>query len=325
MTTLKTIIKRVMGAGAMILVLSILVFCMARMAPGDPLRAYYGDHAEKMNEEQIIAAQKNLGLDQPIYIQYIKWIERAVHGDLGISFQYKQNVSTVIGSMIGNTLILGGLSYVLTFIFAVLLGIFCALHEDKLLDRIICRIGTIIHCIPAFCISLFLLMIFSVNLGLLPSSGAYGLGQSKEWASRLEHLILPLSVMIISHLWYYAYMIRNKLVEETRKEYVRLAKAKGLNKYQIVSKHCLANTMPVIISLMAVSVPHILTGTYVIEKVFSYPGIGTLAFESAKYHDYNMLMVICLMTGILVILSSNLADMINKRIDPRTAGGKAGI
>lgn len=132
-----------------------------------------------------------------------------------------------------------------------------------------------------------------------------------------ENLVLPMIVVISSHLWYYAYMIRNKLLEEIRADYVLLAKSKGLSKREILLGHCLRNIMPSYLSLMAISVPHILGGTYIIEVVFSYPGIGTLSYESARYADYNMLMVLCMLTGILVIFFNLVGQIINERIDPR--------
>ena len=111
--------------------------------------------------------------------------------------------------------------------------------------------------------------------------------------------------------------IQNKLLEETRADYVLLGKSKGLSKRQIMFGHCLRNIMPSYISIMAISVPHVLGGTYIVEKVFSYPGIGTLSFESAQYHDYNLLMVLCMMTGIVVIFCNILGQIINEHIDPR--------
>lgn len=309
--------KKVLQFILVILVLSVMVFYMARLSPGDPLVSYYGDGVERMSTAQKTAAMEKLGLNAPIYKQYISWLENAAHGNFGISFKYKQDVTTVIGDVYQNTIILGGLAYVLNFLLALLLGIFCTLHEDKLIDKIICKIGVVTACIPSFWIALLLILIFSINLGILPSSGAYAMGQSDNPASRIEHLILPLTVLVFVHLWYYTYMIRNKLVEEIRQDYVLLCKVKGLNKREIVYKHCLRNIMPAYITIMAISVPHILGGTYVVEKIFSYPGLGTLCFESAKYHDYNMLMVLCLMTGILVVFANMLAQVINDKIDPR--------
>lgn len=300
-----------------IFLLSVIVFFMARLSPGDPLMSYYGEGVERMTTTQKVQAMENLGLNGPLYKQYINWLSNAVQGEFGISYKYKQNVTTVIGDVYKNTIVLGGLGYVLTFLFALLLGIFCTLHEDKLIDRIICKVGVVTTCIPSFWVSLVLILIFGINLGMLPSSGAYAMGQANNLVSRLEHLILPLVVLIISHLWYYTYMIRNKLVEEIRRDYVLLCKVKGLNKKEIVCKHCLRNIMPSYISIMAISVPHILGGTYVVEKVFSYPGLGTLSFESAKYHDYNMLLVLCLLTGTVVVFINMMAQIINDKIDPR--------
>ncbi|WP_309245172.1 ABC transporter permease [Clostridium sp. CF012] len=309
--------KKVMQFIFVIFLLSIIVFYMARLSPGDPLMSYYGEGAERMNTTEKLEAMEKLGLNDPIYKQYISWLSNAAHGEYGISYKYKQDVTTVIGDVYKNTIILGGLGYIFTFLFALLLGVFCTLHEEKLIDKIICKVGVIATCIPSFWLSLILILIFSINLRILPSSGAYAMGQSGSLVSRIVHLVLPLTVLILSHLWYYTYMIRNKLVEEIRQDYVLLCKIKGLSKKKIVYKHCLKNIMPSVISLMAISVPHILGETYVIEKVFSYPGLGSLSFESAKYHDYNMLMLLCIITGILVVFVNMLSQVINDKIDPR--------
>jgi peptide/nickel transport system permease protein len=130
-------------------------------------------------------------------------------------------------------------------------------------------------------------------------------------------MILPLVVLVLSHLWYYAYMLRNKLLDEIREDYVLLARAKGLTKNQVMWRHCVRNMLPTMISIMAISINHIIEGTYIIEMVFSYPGIGTLAFESAKYHDYNMLMVLVILTGIIVIVGNMAGQAISERIDRR--------
>ena len=311
------IAKKLVQCIVVLFLLSLAVFYMSRLAPGDPLRSYYGESVERMSPQEREQAIQNLGLDQPIYQQYGIWLGNALEGDWGISFKYKQPVTTVIGSMYQNTLLLGGLAYVFTFALALLIGVFCALHEDQWIDKLICKIGTITNCIPSFWVSLVLILIFSVNLGWLPSSGAYALGQANNLASRIEHLILPLTVLVLSHLWYYAYMVRNKLMEEIRQDYVLLAKAKGLSARRIVFRHCLRNILPTYLSLMAISIPHILGGTYIVEQVFSYPGLGSLCFESAKYHDYNLLMILCLLTGVLVIVSNLIAQILHDRIDPR--------
>ena len=309
--------KKVLIFLVSVFVLSVAVFYISRLAPGDPLMSYYGERTEKMSVAEKEAAREKLGLNDPIHVQYVRWLENAAKGDFGISYKYKQDVMVVIGQRIGNTLVLGGIGFVLTFLGALGLGILCAWHEDKWPDRLLCKGGTLISCIPEFWLSLVLILVFAVMLHVLPSSGAYDVGHKNDILNRMEHLILPMTIVVLEHLWYYAYMIRNKLLEETRADYVLLGKSKGLSKKQIMFGHCLRNIMPTYISIMAISVPHVLGGTYIVEKVFSYPGIGTLSFESAQYHDYNLLMVLCMMTGVLVIFCNLIGQIINEKIDPR--------
>ncbi len=298
-------------------ILSFAVFFIASYAPGDPLQSFYGERVEQMSAEEHEAARHRLGLDGPVYVQYGHWLANAATGDFGLSFKYKEPAIDVIQAFIGNTLLLGGVSYLLVFLLATVLALCCAMYEGTKIDRAIAHVGTILYYLPGFWIGLVLLLIFNVNLGWLPGSGAYSPGHAGDILDRLEHIILPVIVMIIGHLWYYTYMIRNKLVEEARQDYVLLAKTKGLTRMQVAVRHCLKNTAPTIVSIMAISVNHILGGTYVVEAVFSYPGLGKLAIDSAKYHDYNLLMLIVLLTGAFIIFSGLLAQTINAWIDPR--------
>jgi peptide/nickel transport system permease protein len=281
------------------------------------LRAYYGDGLDRMSEEQKEIARENLGLNDSLPTQYFRWAGKALQGDLGLSFKYKRPVTEVIGKVWMNTLTLGGLSFLFTFLFAIWLGCFCALREESRTDRILCKLGVVSGSIPAFFLALLLLLIFSVNLGIFPSGGAYSLGHADDLADRICHLILPVTVMVLGHLWYYAYMIRNKLLEETRKDYVMLCKAEGTPRREILYRYCFRNILPSLLVIMAISVPHILGGTYVVEMVFAYPGIGTLSFESALYKDYNMLMALCMLTGAVVLVFNLLAQIISEMIDPR--------
>lgn len=301
----------------MMALLSVVVFYVSRLTPGDPLQSFYGDAMVSMSPAELDAARSRLGLDGPIWLQYVKWIGNAVQGDFGISLKYKRPVLDVVSPLIGNTLILGGIAYALVFALAVGLALVCARFEDSWLDRAISRIGTVAFYVPAFWLGVLLVLVFSVNLKLLPSSGAYGIGKAGDWGDRLRHLVLPLVVMVASHLWYYAYMIRNKLLDEVRRDYVLLARAKGFGKTRVLVGHCLRNVLPAIVSIMAISIPHVLSGTYVAEAVFNYPGIGLLSVSSAKYHDYNLLMLMVLITGTMVMVSSLVAQAINEVIDPR--------
>ena len=148
-------------------------------------------------------------------------------------------------------------------------------------------------------------------------------GGDGGFADRAVHLILPVAVVVLGHLWYYAYLVRSRLIEELRADYILLAKGKGLPKRTVLLRHALRNVLPSYLSIMAISVPHILGGTYIVETVFSYPGLGTLSYESARYQDYNLLMVLCMMTGAAVIVCNLLAQAISARIDPRLAGEEA--
>lgn len=316
--------ERIIKCIGSIFLLSILVFSVSRLAPGDPLRSYYGDRVEKMSAEERELAEEKLGLQESIPLQYVRWLAGALHGDFGISYKYKMDVKEVIAMRLGNTFLLGGLGFVLIFVLALLLGLLCAWKEEKVIDRAICTIGTVTSCIPEFWLSLLLILLFAVCLGWLPSAGAYTIGQENDPGDRVRHLILPLTVVVLGHLWYYAYLLRNRLLEEVRKDYVLLARMKGLSGRQVLCRHCLKNALPSYLSMMAIALPHILGGTYVVETVFSYPGIGTLAYESARYKDYNLLMLLSLLTGALVIFCNTLAQMLNERLDPRmrTEGGE---
>lgn len=300
-----------------IFVLATVVFYLSRLAPGDPLASYYGERAERMSPEERAWAEEKLGLNRSITIQYLSWLENAFQGDFGISYKYKMDVKEVIGERAGNTLLLGGIGFVLIFGLALLLGVLCAWYEGRLIDSVICKAGTVTSCIPEFWLSLVLILIFAVNLKWLPSGGAYTVGRPDDMGDRIRHLILPVTVVVAGHLWYYAYMIRNRILEEVRADYVLLAKSKGLKKRSVMFRHCLRNVFPSYLSIMAISVPHIMGGTYIVETVFSFPGLGTLSYESARYKDYNLLMVLCIISGTVVILCNLAAQMINERIDPR--------
>lgn len=311
-----------------ILLLTIIVFFISRLTPLDPLQAYYGDRIEKMSAREKNEARERLGLNENILAQYFKWLNNALKGDFGISYKYKQSALEVIGERTGNTLLLGGIGYLIIFFGSMGLGLLCARREGSLFDRIVCKLGTILSCVPEFWLALVLILIFSVSLRLLPSSGAYSVaaeagagGFSVLW-DRIRHLLLPLSVVVLEHLWYYACIVRNRCVEEIREGYVLMGRAIGLTEGRIIYRHCLRNLLPSYLSIMAIAVPHILGGTYIVETVFSYPGIGSLAYESARYADYNMLMLICVITGIIVIFFNMLAQLINEHIDPRIRAGR---
>lgn len=270
-----------------------------------------------MNEAQKNAMRHNLGLDQSVLVQYGAWLRELLHGNLGISLKYKRPVTAVITGYIGNTAVLGILSYVLTFLLAFRMGENCALHEGTRRDRFLTGIGVVTGNIPSFFIALLMILLFAVKLPFFPTSGAYSYGMAGSIPNRLWHLVLPTAVMVLGHAGYYGIMVRNLLAEESRKDYVLLHKSQGIPAKRIVRKFCRKNILSAMIPVMAMGAPHLLGGTYVVEMVFSYPGLGTLALESALYKDYNLLMAVTLLTGALVIICNMLGEYLSGKVDPR--------
>ena len=313
----KFIINKSLQAVVMLIVLSIVIFALAQVCPGDPLKSWYGDGIERMSVEQKEQARENLGLNKPAPQQYFIWAKNALSGNWGISFKYKRPVKDVISSMAFNTFLLATISIGLIFILSIWLGRFCALRQGSATDRVIRRLGVVVGSIPVFFLAILLLLFFAVKIPLFPTGGAYSYGNAGNPLDVAWHLALPVFVLVIGHLWYYSYLIRNKLTEEAGKDYVLLCRAKGLTIPQIMKKHCMKNCMPAVLTVMALAVPHILGETYVTEMVFSSPGLGTLSLEAAKYHDYNMLLALSLITGAIVLAVNLAAQIISEMIDPR--------
>lgn len=270
-----------------------------------------------MNEGQKAAMRHSLGLDQSLWMQYGIWLRNLLQGNLGISLKYKQPVTAVIGNTIGNTVLLGLIAYVGTFFLAFRLGESCILQEGSRKDRWLNRLGVVMGNIPSFFLALVLILLFAVQLPLFPTGGAYSYGMQGNIGNRIWHLVLPCAVLVLGHVGYYGLMVRNLLAEEIRKDYVLLHKSQGIPPKRIVRKFCRKNILSAMIPAMAMGVPHLLGGTYVVEMVFSYPGLGTLALESALYKDYNLLMAVTLLTAAVVIFCNMLGESLSAKVDPR--------
>ena len=309
-------LKRILAFFLSLLALSVLVFCFARWAPGDPLTAWYGERAERLTPEARAEAEAALGLDRPLAVQYGIWLAHAVRGDFGLSYQYRAPAASVIAARAGNTLLLGGVSLAVIAVLAAALALACARFAGRTADRVVCRLGTLTGCVPEFWLALVLIVVFSVRLRLLPSGGAYTIGGGGA-ADRLRHLVLPAASVVVSHVWQFASVLRSRLVEEAQSGYALAARARGLACGRVLTRYCLRCAAPACLSLLAVSIPHILCGTYVVELAFSYPGLGTLAYESVRYGDYNLLMLLCLLSGAAVMLCSAAARALAGRLDAR--------
>ena len=316
-STFKYALCRIAEMILILFILSMIVFALSRLCPEDPLRSWYGDGVDRMSPEQKASARESLGFEKPLPVQYGIWLKELAHGEPGLSYKYKRPVTEVIRGVLGNTIVFGLTAYIMTFVLAFRIGRLSAKREGTKLDRFICKAGVISGNIPVFFLSLICILIFAVNLRILPTGGAYSYGAEGNLLDRAWHLVLPVFVIVIGHLWYYSYMVRNLLLEEMRKEYVLLLKAEGMPRTRIINKYCMKNILPPMITIMAIAVPHLLGGTYVVEMVFGYPGLGRLSFESALYKDYNMLMATTLLTGSVVVISNYLAQIIGEKIDPR--------
>lgn len=314
---MKNIILKFISLLLSIILLSFACFSLAYLSPQDPLEGYYGASIDRVNAANKAKTIARLGLDKPFLQQYEFWIKNLIKGNFGMSLKHKKPALDVFLKRLPNTILLSVLGFLFIFVLSIVLALICVLHEGRFFDKLICRLGTLTSSIPEFWLSLMSILIFSIYLAWLPSSGAYSPLGNKDVKDRILHLILPLSIVILDHLWYYAFILRNKLLVEVRADYVLFARSKGLSSRSVLFKHCLRNSMPAYLSLMAIALPHILGSTYIIELVFAYPGIGSLAYESARYKDYSLLMLISLFTGVLVICFSMIANAINEKIDPR--------
>ena len=317
MRMLKSLLLRLISLGVTLLILSLTVFILSRFMPGDPLTAFYGDMAETFSDEELARARAYLNLDAPLFPQYLTWLSHTLQGDLGFSYRYHMPVAELLVPLLVNTLLLGALSFVSIFVLALLLALLCVRYEERLIDRAIRAVGTVTYLLPSFWVGLLLILIFALTLKWLPAAGAYAPGNAGELGDRLRHLILPVTVMVLSHLWYFGALLRNRLADEVREDYVLTASAMGKGPWEVLFTECLPNVLPTLFNVMALAIPHLISGTYVVEAVFNYPGVGAMAVESARNHDYNLLLVLLLLTALLVVAAAQLSTACAARLDPR--------
>ncbi len=312
-----TALIRVLGTVFSLCLLSVLIFVLAHAAPGDPLQSFFGNAADSLDAAQRLQALDALGLNRPLYQQYFSWLQQIFQGNWGMSLIYRMPVQHLLPLYLLNTLILGGIAFLLIAVLALILALICARFEGRLTDRLICSLGSASYFLPSFWLGVILILIFAVNLRLLPPGGAYDPGQSASLLNRSIHLLLPLAVLVLSHVWYYGALLRSRLLEELRADYILTAKACGLSSVQILISQALRTMLPFMLQLCAIALPHILGGTFVVEAVFNYPGAGLLIVQSAKGHDYNLLLALVLLSGFVMICSALLAHILSAYFDFR--------
>lgn len=309
--------SRLLAVIPILFILSILAFGLMHMAHGDPAVAMYGGNTEKMRESDRERIRENLGLNQPLPIQYFKWLSQAVQGNLGLSYLDGRPVTQIIGERIPATLLLSFTGVTLMVILSLFFGVISAVRQYSFFDHATTVISFLLFSIPSFWLALVLILLFSVQLGWLPSAGMYSLGQQGNWLDLLHHLILPALVLAVSHLGGYIRFLRSSMLEVLSQDYIKVARAKGIPKKIIIYVHALFNALLPFVTYLGLSLPSFFAGTFVVEVVFSWPGLGQVAMEAARDRNYSLLMGSILFSGVLVVFCNLVADLICFLLDPR--------
>jgi peptide/nickel transport system permease protein len=267
-----------------------------------------------------------LGLDQPFYMWYLTWIWGVLHGDFGHSMIDGSTVTSHILDRLPNTLELTATAIVIGVVFAVPLGIYGALRRGSKTDHALTVVSVAGFAVPQFWLGLMLILIFSVTLeqhGLpwLPSSGAYSAFQGGDVLDRLQHLILPATVLSFFYMSTWSRFVRSSMLEVLSQDYIRTARAKGMSERRVVYLHGLRNALIPLITLIGLELPGLVSGGLVVEVVFGWPGIGKLAFERALQYDYTTVMGVTFFATLLVIAGNLLADLLYGVLDPRIRYG----
>jgi peptide/nickel transport system permease protein len=266
--------------------------------------------------------EKLYGLDKPVYTQYWNWLKRVAVLDFGNSFKDGQSVVGKIWQRLPATLLLNGLSLVFVFAGAVFIGIFCALKKGMLADKIWTFLVFLGFSAPAFWLALILMIVFGLWLGWLPISGIVSfryddLSLGGKILDLIKHLILPVFVSSISSLAVLSRYVRSGMIDTLKQDYIKTAFAKGLSQRQVVFRHALKNALLPLITIIGLSIPALIGGSFIIETIFSYPGMGRLGYEAIMARDYPVIMGIGIISAFLTLLGNITADVLYVVIDPR--------
>lgn len=307
------IVKRILQAIPMLLFISFISFLLMNLAPGDPAQGYINS---KMSKEQADLIRASLGLDQPMLARYFLWLKNTLTGDLGFSLITRQPVISEISSRILATLGLMGMSLVLSVIISIPLGLYTALHRNKFFDRVINVLNYVAISIPSFWFAMILITIFSSKLRLLPSVGMRTIGVDST-LDIIKHGILPTIVLSFSNIAVLTRYVRSCTITELKEDYVTTAISKGLSKNEILYKHIMKNALLPIITILGMSLPSLVSGAFITETIFGWPGMGRLGINAIKSLDYPVIMAITLVTSIMVVLGNLIADISYVLVDPR--------
>ncbi|HEX7040051.1 MAG TPA: ABC transporter permease [Trueperaceae bacterium] len=307
------LIQRIVGTVVVLLLVSIGTFVLLHTAPGGPTVMINPN----LSPEDVERIRANLGLDQPLPVQYGRWLTTLLRGDLGTSLQFGASVRSLIGGRLPNTVYLGLVAFVVSAIFGILLGVVSALRPRSALDNVITAVAFAGFSLPPFWLGLTLILLFSVTLGVLPSSGIRPSDGSTGFLAVAKHFVMPVIVLGLLNLAEITRYTRSSMIEALRADFVRTARAKGLPAARVVFVHALRNSLLPVLTILGIVLTRLLGGTVVTETVFGWPGIGQLAIQAASTRDYPLMMGLTLVVAFLVIVLNLVVDLLYAVADPR--------
>jgi peptide/nickel transport system permease protein len=307
------LVRRLLQTGVLLLVVSLVVFALVTQAPGGP--AILLDR--NMAPEDIARMRTLLGLDQPLPVQYVRWLGQVLVGNLGVSYQAGVPVLEIIGQMLPNTLVLSAAALVLTLVVAVPAGVVSAARPYSATDHGVTFLALFGISVPTFWFGLMLIVLFSVVLGWLPPGGMWTIGAPPSLLDTARHLLLPAVVLGSANMALVARYTRSATLAVLREDYVRTARAKGVPERDVLARHALRNALLTVVTVVGLQLPRLVGGAAITETVFAWPGMGSLAVRAAFERDYPMIMGITLVISAVVATSSLLVDLLYVWIDPR--------
>lgn len=312
------LIGRLLGTIPLLLGITVLIFLLVNAVPGNPVAELAFNPGTR--QEDVERIKRSLGLDQPLHKRYFVWIGNVVRGDLGKSMTNYRDVRGEIASRLPNTLKLTISAFVLALLFAIPVGVYSAVRRNTWFDHLATVASVAGISIPRFWFGLLLILIFAVTLRWLPSGGTQDVGGGGA-VDQVRHLIMPAVSLAIAEMAGWTRYIRGQMLEVIRQDYIRTAAAKGLRERIVIFRHALRNALLPLITLLGLDIPGFFGGAVIIETIFTWPGIGRLALDSAVARDYTTLMGVALISATLVILGNLFADIGYSLLDPRVKQG----
>ena len=306
--------RRLLHLGPVLLGVSVIVFMVLHLAPGDPAEVMLGANA---NKEDLDRLRTQLGLDQPLHVQYLHWIGQVVQGDLGRSLWMKRPVLGEVLERFKATLLLTGSALLLSTLGGIALGIASATRANSLLDRLSGLASLFGASMPVFWLGIVLMVIFSLWLGWLPASGMYAPYGGGGLGDLLAHLVLPAVTLAAASVTIIARLTRATMLETLGQDYVRTARAKGLGERVVVWRHALKNALIPIVTVVGVQAGYLLGGAVLTETVFAWPGVGTLVVQGILARDMPLVQGGVLVIALSFVLVNLLVDMLYAWLDPR--------